>query len=114
MNEDNKLDVMAKIALSEYERKEKLRAIINEPFWHYYFGRVSSILGIVLFLGLSNIYLNTSAMEYIWIPIIIAFVLAELNRQHCRFNALVKVIELEKQEKESKVTVLDAVLPPKS
>ena len=52
MNEENKLDVIAKIVLSEYERKEKLRAIINELSWHYYFGRVSSISAAAMMRGM--------------------------------------------------------------
>jgi hypothetical protein len=102
----DKEDVIAKMVLSEFERKEKLRKIINESAWHYYFGNARCLIAMLLvfafFYGMP--YLEKDTRVYWWIFIIANFIFGEISRLNARFNAFAKLYEIEKEEKnENKV-----------
>ena len=94
-------EVIAKLALQEFERKEKLRMQIYDPAYRYHFRGRS--IGPLLLLLLSAYMLILSRGKEPTIFIITGFIVAfsEINRQRERFNALVKLIEIEKEEKKS-------------
>ena len=89
MNKEKQEEVIAKLALSEFERKEKLRKLIDEPAWHYYFGNARFVIAILLFsvCFYSTLYLDKKIRVY-WLMFIIANVIfGEIARLNRRFNA---------------------------
>ena len=114
MNKEKHEEVIAKLALIEYERKAKLREIIDESAWHYYFGNARFVIAILLFsiCFFSALYLDKKIRVY-WLMFIIANVIfGEIARINRRFNALAKLYEIEKNENE--VTPLDQNSAPAS
>lgn len=100
MEEEKINEVNAHLALAEYKRKERLENIINESFWHYYFGGIVKIIVILLMLAyfFTAVLENPKTAPFLLLIYFIMFTLVELNRQHCRFNALIKLLEIEKEK----------------
>ena len=97
-----KEEVIGRIALIQYERKEKLRRKITDPAYKYYFRGVRRTLSSIIFILISVALLGQSFRD-ISFPITILFLVlfvafSEIARQRERFNALVDLIEIEKEE----------------
>ena len=113
MNKEKIDEVNAHLALAEYNKKDRLQKVINESFLHYYFGGVIKVIASVLIVS----YLfavakeNAKGLLIVLSIYLVIFILVELNRQHCRFNALVKLLEIEKEKNENKTTSGDGVPP---
>ena len=105
MNKDKQNEIIAKLLLAEYERKEKLKKIIDESIWHYYFGGILKFIIFLFFIG-GYIFIlaccSPANIPYLFFITLIVFILIELNRHNYRFKALVKILEIEKEENENK------------
>jgi hypothetical protein len=103
----NKEEAIAELALRELARKEKLREIVTQPGYRYYFGR--GIIG--LFAGIISAVLlvmmiardNISAWGYV-VGFFSISAFLEATRQRGRFNALIELREIEKKESEANQT----------
>ena len=96
MNEETIHEVNAQIALAEYNKKDKLEKIVEESFLHYYFIGIRKWIGYIFPLTylVAVISLNPKSTPYLLFFYFCIYILLELNRQDCRFNALVKLREI--------------------
>jgi hypothetical protein len=98
----DKEEIIGKIIIQQFERKEKLRRKISDPAYRYYFRGIRRSVSSLLFILVSIVLLiqsfrnPASVFIVVFIAILVAF--SEIIRQGERFNALVDLIEIEKEE----------------
>jgi hypothetical protein len=95
MNKDKQDEIKAKIVLSEFERQNKLDKIVSESRLHYYFIRKGNCIGCIILLIILIRSLYFDGTFYYWAFCFGIFIFTELARQNSKFEALVKLIEIE-------------------
>ena len=98
-------DVVAEVALKELEKKMHLRRVVTEPAYAYYFGGgiISVVCGIFCVCCTTWFLIKDYASA--WELVVFAYAMigfVESTRQRERFNALVELMEIEKDKPESK------------
>ena len=104
----NKYDVVAEVAIKAINKEMQLRKTISEPAYEYYcrggiLGFIAGVLVICLF-----IWLLIQNVLPAWGFVLFALAITgnlESARQRDRFNALVDLMEIEKNKKEANKTL---------
>ena len=103
MNKEKQEEIIAKLALSEYERKAKLKKIINETSLHCYFCKVHGICSILIMSAcLYGFLSNQDKLQqlFAFMVVILIFQANAIRMNKQKFNALIKLLEIEKNENE--------------
>jgi hypothetical protein len=113
MNSKAQEDVIAGIVLRDLEKRELLKTIVNQSGFAYYTSRPFMRLGFILISATLLAWLLLRSNVPTWGLILYIFASigsAEATRQRHRCNALLELIELEKQEaNKPRVAIGDAV-----
>lgn len=100
-------DADALILLKEYEKREKLRKILTEPYYVYYFHNARqtfmSILSIIFTLAVVVFF----PLPYALFTMFIFDLMIRVSRQEAKINALIELMEMEKEKSgaDSKVSI---------
>ena len=106
----DKQDAMAKILLDELKKKEKLRSIINSPGLR---NKILEFIGLSVTVFALLIFIDYYYADFIQAPVwrqIVIYIMGgiifgiiglsiEVGRIEKRFNALVRLLEMERNEK---------------
>ena len=98
-------DVVAEVALKELEKEMHLRRVVTEPAYAYYFGGgiISVVCGIFCVCWTIWFLIKDHASAWVFVAFVYAMIgFLESTRQRERFNALVELMEIEKDKTESK------------
>lgn len=101
----DKLDVMADISLQELAKRERLQAIIRQPAYQYYFqgGIIGVLTGLCGVAFLIWLLLKHAIPAWGFMVIGLVFITyLESMRTKDRLDALIKLQELENEEKANK------------
>jgi len=95
----DKYELIGKLALDEFERKEKLRKIIHQPAYKFYFGSILKIISFLVVIAWGVIASREGDVFFVFfIFAFLGLLLGEISRHAWRFDALVKLLETEKEE----------------
>ncbi|MDA3874264.1 MAG: hypothetical protein PF795_09940 [Kiritimatiellae bacterium] len=108
----DKYDVIATVALQDLDREMRLRKRVTEPAYAFYCrGGILGIMAYILVLC-GIVWVMSIDGIPVWGAMTLAFALTgilESQRQRERFNALVKLMEIEKNKPQANKSLEDMV-----